>query len=32
MHGEKTDISAQWISEEIGVNAYAPSNGESFNF
>jgi putative mRNA 3-end processing factor len=30
MHGEKTDISAQWISEEIGVDAYAPSNGESF--
>jgi putative mRNA 3-end processing factor len=32
MHGEKTEAFAQWISEEIGVDAYAPANGESFNF
>ena len=32
MHGEKTEVFAQWISEEIGVNAYAPANGESFIF
>lgn len=32
MHGEKTEIFAQWISEEIGVDAYAPANGESFIF
>jgi putative mRNA 3-end processing factor len=32
MHGDKPEIFAQWISEEIGVDAYAPSNGEYFNF
>ncbi len=32
MHGEKTEVFAQWISEEIGVDAYAPANGESFIF
>ena len=32
MHGEKTEAFAQWISEEIGVDAYAPANGESFSF
>ena len=30
MHGDKTEVFAQWISEEIGVDAYAPANGESF--
>lgn len=32
MHGVKTEAFAQWISEEIGVEAYAPANGESFSF
>jgi putative mRNA 3-end processing factor len=32
MHGDKTELFVQWISEEIGVDAYAPSNGESFTF
>ncbi|KKG10762.1 mRNA 3'-end processing factor [Methanosarcina sp. 2.H.A.1B.4] len=32
VHGEKTEAFAQWISEEIGVEAYAPANGESFSF
>ncbi|WP_292374890.1 MBL fold metallo-hydrolase [Methanosarcina sp. UBA411] len=32
MHGEKTESFAQWISEEIGVDAYAPANGELFAF
>lgn len=32
MHGEKAEAFAQWISEEIGVEAYAPANGESFTF
>nr|WP_048102878.1 MBL fold metallo-hydrolase [Methanosarcina barkeri] len=32
MHGDKTESFAQWISEEIGVDAYAPANGESFTF
>ncbi len=32
MHGDKTEVFSQWISEEIGVDAYAPSNGESFTF
>ncbi|MGA9188345.1 MAG: MBL fold metallo-hydrolase [Methanosarcina sp.] len=32
MHGDKTEIFAQWISEEIGVDAYAPANGELFAF
>ncbi len=32
MHGNKTEIFAQWISEEIGVDAYAPANGELFAF
>jgi putative mRNA 3-end processing factor len=32
MHGDKTEVFAQWISEEIGVEAYAPANGESFSF
>ena len=32
MHGEKTEVFAQWISDEIGVDAYAPANGESFIF
>jgi putative mRNA 3-end processing factor len=32
MHGDKTEFFSQWISEEIGVDAYAPSNGESFTF
>jgi len=32
MHGDKTEAFAQWISEEIGVEAYAPANGESFSF
>jgi len=26
MHVDKTESFAQWISEEIGVNAYAPAN------
>jgi putative mRNA 3-end processing factor len=29
VHGDKTEAFAQWISEEIGVEAYAPANGES---
>ena len=32
MHGNKTESFAQWISEEIGVDAYAPANGELFAF
>ncbi len=32
MHGDKTEAFAEWISEEIGVEAYAPANGESFSF
>jgi putative mRNA 3-end processing factor len=32
MHGEKTEAFAQWISEETGVEAYAPAIGEAFNF
>ena len=32
VHGDKTEIFAQWISEEIGVDAYAPANGELFAF
>ncbi len=32
MHGEKTEAFAEWISEEIGVEAYAPANGGSFIF
>ncbi len=32
MHGDKTEAFTQWISEEIGVEAYAPANGESFTF
>jgi len=30
MHGEKTEAFAEWILEEIGVEAYAPANGKSF--
>jgi putative mRNA 3-end processing factor len=30
MHGDKTESFAQWISEEIGVDAYVPANGELF--
>jgi putative mRNA 3-end processing factor len=32
MHGDKTESFAQWISEEIGVDAYSPANGHSFSF
>jgi putative mRNA 3-end processing factor len=32
MHGDKTEAFAQWISEEVGVDTYAPANGESFTF
>ncbi len=32
MHGDKTESFAQWISEEIGVDAYGPANGELFAF
>lgn len=32
MHGGKTEAFAAWISEEIGVEAYAPANGDVFNF
>jgi putative mRNA 3-end processing factor len=32
MHGDKTEAFAKWISEEVGVDAYAPANGESFTF
>jgi putative mRNA 3-end processing factor len=32
VHGDKTEAFAQWISEEIGVGAHAPANGESFRF
>ena len=32
MHVDKTEVFSQWISEEIGVDSYAPSNGESFTF
>lgn len=32
MHGEKAEAFAQWISEEIGVQACAPINGESYTF
>jgi putative mRNA 3-end processing factor len=32
MHGDKTEVFSQWISKEIGVDSYAPSNGESFIF
>lgn len=30
MHGDKTEAFAEWISKEIGVEAYAPGNGEVF--
>jgi putative mRNA 3-end processing factor len=30
MHGDKTEAFAEWILEEIGVDAYAPANGEFF--
>jgi putative mRNA 3-end processing factor len=32
MHGDKTEAFADWILEEIGVDAYAPANGETFMF
>jgi putative mRNA 3-end processing factor len=32
MHGDKTESFAQWISEEIGVDAYSPANGHYFRF
>lgn len=32
MHGNKTKFFSQWISDEIGVDVHAPSNGESFTF
>lgn len=32
MHGDKTEAFTHWISEEIGVEAYAPVKGESFSF
>lgn len=32
MHGERTEAFAEWILEEIGIEAYAPANGESFSF
>jgi putative mRNA 3-end processing factor len=28
MHGENTEQFAQWVTDEIGVEAYAPANGE----
>ena len=30
MHGDNTPEFAEWIKEEIGVNAYAPLNGERY--
>gem|GEM_PF-3537210 len=27
---DNTEVFSQWISEEIGVDSYAPSNRESF--
>lgn len=30
IHGEKTEQFASWIKEEIGVEAYAPTNGEVY--
>ncbi|MHC1576887.1 MAG: MBL fold metallo-hydrolase [Methanosarcinaceae archaeon] len=30
MHGENSQQFAQWVSEEIGVDAYAPANGERY--
>jgi putative mRNA 3-end processing factor len=32
VHGDKTEAFVKWIKEEIGVEAYAPTNGESFTF
>jgi len=32
MHGEDTESFAEWIREEIGVDAHAPELGEKFNF
>jgi putative mRNA 3-end processing factor len=32
IHGDKTEAFTHWISEEIGVEAYAPVKGESFSF
>jgi putative mRNA 3-end processing factor len=32
VHGDKTEAFSQWISEEIGIEAYAPVNGESVTF
>ena len=32
MHGDRTEIFAEWILEEIGVDAYAPANGHTFSF
>jgi putative mRNA 3-end processing factor len=32
MHGDRTEAFADWILEEIGVDAYAPANGETFRF
>lgn len=32
LHGEDTKDFAAWIQEELGVNAYAPTNGEEISF
>ena len=31
MHGENTELFAQWIENEIGVEAYAPAIGEEYS-
>jgi len=31
MHGDNADQFAQWIAEEIGVEAYAPAMGDAYN-
>ena len=31
MHGENTELFAQWIEDEIGVEAHAPAIGEEYN-
>jgi putative mRNA 3-end processing factor len=31
MHGEDSELFAQWIKDEIGIDAHAPAIGEEFN-
>jgi putative mRNA 3-end processing factor len=30
MHGDNTEMFAEWITQEIGVEAHAPANGDEF--